>query len=50
MTAQQPSMSDKLAKAEDALKAGLLNDYAPAVAATAAGPKPPTSWGSAMRK
>ena len=46
----QTSISDRLAEAEAALKAGLLNDYAPAVSAAAAGPKVPMSWGSAMRR
>ena len=50
MTVQHTSLSDRLAQAEAALKAGLLNDYAPAVSATVDGPKPPTSWGSAMRR
>jgi hypothetical protein len=50
MTMQQTSISDKIARAEAALKSGLLNDYAPAVSASDTDPKTTTSWGSSLRR
>jgi hypothetical protein len=51
MTAQQTSISEKIARAEAALKSGLLDNYAPAASAnTAEEEKSVTSWGSAMRR
>ena len=51
MTAQQTSISDKIARAEAALKSGLLDNYAPVSSANSAETKKSTtSWGSAMRR
>ena len=49
MSAQTQSTLDKIALAEEARKAGLLANYAPAKALNAE-EKLPTSWGPALRK
>ena len=50
MTLQKSSLSEKIARAETALKSGVLNNYAPAASANSSEPKTPMSWGPAMRK
>jgi len=49
MTVQTNSTLDKIARAEAALKSGLLTNYAPAKPPTPADKKTPSSWGPAMR-
>lgn len=49
MTVQKNSTLDKIARAEAALKSGLLANYVPAKSLNGANTKTPTSWGPAMR-
>jgi hypothetical protein len=49
MTVQTNSTSDKIARAEAALKSGLLSNYGPAKSSNGADTKTPNSWGPAMR-
>ena len=49
MTVQTNSTLDKIARAEAALKSGLLTNYASAKPSNPADTKVTTSWGPAMR-
>lgn len=47
---QNKSISNKIARAESALKSGHLANYAPAKSLNSPDTKMPKSWGSAMRR
>jgi hypothetical protein len=49
MNVEQKSLSSKIARLEDALKAGLLEKYAPAKSQNATDTQVQRSWGPAMR-
>lgn len=49
MKVQMSSLSERITRAEAAMKSGVLKDYAPAASANDANPTP-MSWGPAMRK
>jgi hypothetical protein len=49
MAVQSNSMSDKIVRAQVALKTGQLANYAPAKSVDPEKPQRPSSWGPAMR-